>query len=83
MRLGQHKAPLFLIQHDRQYSPHETMQFLSQGRFVTSMAHLPEMNLKKEQALLAKEYARHFYPITKAKRTDHYNSSSASCCHCC
>ena len=71
MRLGQHEAPLFRIQHDRQYSLQETMQLLPQCRSVTSMPHLPEMNLKKEQALLSREYAQHFYSITKAKRTDH------------
>ncbi len=38
---------------------------------VTSMPHLPEMILKKGQALLAREYARHFYSITKPKGTDH------------
>jgi hypothetical protein len=55
------------------------MQFLPQRRFVTSMPQLHEMNLKKEQALLAREYAQHFYSITKRgtlRKTDEVRDES-------
>jgi hypothetical protein len=50
MHLGQHEAPLFPIQHDRQCSFQETMQLLPQCRFAISIPSLPEMNLKLARA---------------------------------